>query len=184
MKSKSNSLWLAVLLGTCCITAHAQSSNADSKARTNLAYGGGGIRGNMVVLPAVADGVLVTAQESRDFEGEKGYYEPLPLRPRSMLPSIDILKPVPAADLKVKAPFPISVQFRAQDAAIVPGSFRVYYGALKVDITERITKYVQVTPEGFTLEQAKIPVGKHRLTLHVADEKQRVAERELRVEVE
>ena len=58
------------------------------------------------------------------------------------------------------------------------------YGAFKLDITNRITKFVQVTKEGFSLENAQIPVGKHRLTLQVQDEKQRVAERELRVEVE
>ena len=38
--------------------------------------------------------------------------------------------------------------------------------------------------EGFSLENAQIPVGRHRLTLQVQDEKQRVAERELRFEVE
>ena len=41
-----------------------------------------------------------------------------------------------------------------------------------------------VTREGFTLENANIPTGKHRLILQVQDAKQRVAERELRVEVE
>ena len=54
----------------------------------------------------------------------------------------------------------------------------------KVDITSRITKYVKVTKEGFSLENAQIPTGKHRLTMQVQDEKQRVAERELRLEVE
>ena len=58
------------------------------------------------------------------------------------------------------------------------------YGAFKIDITARITKFVKVTTEGFNLENAQIPVGKHRLTLQVQDEKQRVAERELRFEVE
>jgi hypothetical protein len=58
------------------------------------------------------------------------------------------------------------------------------YGAFKLDITGRITKFVQVTKEGFTLEKAQIPPGKHRMILQVQDEKQRVAERELRVEVE
>ena len=58
------------------------------------------------------------------------------------------------------------------------------YGALKFDITSRITKFVKVTPAGFSLENAQIPVGKHRLILQVQDEKQRLAERELRIEVE
>ena len=58
------------------------------------------------------------------------------------------------------------------------------YGALKVDITQRVTRMVAVTKDGFTLEQAQFPPGKHRLTMQVQDGRQRVAERELRVEVE
>ena len=102
-----------------------------------------------------------------------------------MVPQIDILKPEPVADLKVKAPFAISVLFKGQsDAAIDPATFKVMYGAMKFDITSRITKFVKVTPTGFSLENAQIPSGKHRLILQVQDDKQRVAERELRVEVE
>jgi hypothetical protein len=128
---------------------------------------------------------LVSGAEAREFGGEQGFNEPPPLRQRGATPLIDILKPEPAADLKVKAPFPISVQFRAQnDAAIDPSTFKVLYGALRMDITSRITKFVQVTAAGFALDNASIPAGKHRLTLQVKDEKQRVAERELRVEVE
>lgn len=101
------------------------------------------------------------------------------------MPQIDILKPEPVADLKVKAPFAIAVLFKAQsDAAIDPSTFKVMYGALRFDITNRIVKFVKVTSAGFTLDNAQIPAGKHRLTLQVQDEKQRVAERELRVEVE
>ncbi|MCJ0764603.1 hypothetical protein [Variovorax terrae] len=130
-------------------------------------------------------GWLVSPAEAREFRGEDGFNEPPALRPRAVVPQIDILKPEPAPDLKVKAPFPITVQFKAQnDAAIDPATFKVMYGALKIDITSRITKYVKVSPEGFSLENAQIPAGRHRLTLQVQDEKQRVAERELRVEVE
>jgi hypothetical protein len=101
------------------------------------------------------------------------------------VPIIDIIKPEPAPDLKVKAPFAITVQFTGQpDSPIDPATFRVMYGALKLDITGRITKFVKVSKDGFALENAQIPVGRHRLTLQVQDEKQRLAERELRFEVE
>ena len=134
---------------------------------------------------APADGWLVTPAEAIRFKGEEGFNEPPALRPRALVPLIDILKPLAAPDLKVKAPFEIAVQFKGQsDSAIDPGTFKVLYGAFKIDITSRITKFVKVTPEGFALENAQIPVGKHRLTLQVQDEKQRVAERELRFEVE
>ena len=128
---------------------------------------------------------LISPDEAVSYQGEAGFNQPVPLRPRAVVPQIDILKPTPAADLKVKAPFAISVLFKGQtDAAIDPATFKVMYGALKFDITSRITKFVNVTPTGFSLENAQIPVGKHRLILQVQDEKQRVAERELRVEVE
>ena len=128
---------------------------------------------------------LVTAAEAIEFKGEAGFLEPVALRPRALVPQIDILKPQPAADLKVKAPFAISVLFKSQnDAAINPDTFKVMYGALKIDITNRITKFVKVGREGFSLDNAQIPPGKHRLILQVQDDTQRVAERELRVEVE
>ncbi len=133
----------------------------------------------------VPDGWLVSAAEALEFQGQEGFNEPPALRMRAVVPLIEIIKPEPVADLKVVAPFAIQVQFRSQaDAEIVPDTFRVLYGAFKVDITSRITKFVKVTPEGFVLDNAKIPPGKHRLTLQVQDSKQRVAERELRVEVE
>lgn len=128
---------------------------------------------------------LVSPAEALDFKGEDGFNEQPALRVRAMVPQIDILKPVPVVDLKVKAPFPIAVLFKSQnDAAIDPATFKVMYGSLKLDITSRITKYVKITTEGFSLDNALIPQGKHRLILQVQDVKQRVAERELRLEVE
>jgi len=136
-------------------------------------------------LSAAPDGWLVTPAEAREFKGEESFYEQPALRPRALMPQIDILKPDAVADMKVKAPFPISVLFKGQsDAPIDPSTFKVLYGTFKIDITSRITKFVKVTKEGFALESAQIPAGKHRMTMQVMDEKQRVAERELRVEVE
>ncbi len=132
-----------------------------------------------------SDDWLISPAEAVEFKGEAGFFEQPALRPRATVPMIDILKPEPSADLKVKAPFAISVLFKGQnDAPIDPATFKVLYGAFKVDITNRITKYVAVTKEGFTLDKAQIPSGKHRLTLQIQDDKQRIAERELRVEVE
>jgi hypothetical protein len=128
---------------------------------------------------------LISPAEAQSYQGEGGFSEQPALRARSVVPQIDIIKPEPSTDLKVKAPFAIAVQFKAQsDAAIDPGTFKVMYGALKFDITSRITRFVKVTPAGFSLDNAQIPAGKHRLILQVQDEKQRLAERELRIVVE
>lgn len=156
--------------------------NAQKDGKTAPQYGPGGIREPLTALP---DGWLVTPGEARDFKGEEGFNEQPALRPRALVPLIDILKPEVAGDLKVKAPFAIAVQFKGQqDAPIDPATFKVMYGALKIDITSRITKFVTVTKDGFSLDNARVPPGRHRLTLQVLDEKQRVAERELRLEVE
>ena len=170
-----------LLVAICSISTRAQTTNIPQD-KPQAPYSGGGFRGALAQVP---DGWLVDAAEAREFKGEEGFYEQPGLRARSVVPLIDILKPEPSADLKVKAPFAIAVLFKGQaDAPIDPATFKVMYGALKIDITSRITKFVTVTKDGFSLENAQIPVGKHRLTLQVMDEKQRVAERELRVEVE
>lgn len=128
---------------------------------------------------------LVSPAEALTYQGEAGFNEPPALRARAVQPVIDILKPEHSDDLRVKAPFSIAVQFVAQaDAAIDPSSFKVLYGAFNIDITNRITKFVKVSQRGFMLDNAQIPIGKHRLTLQVQDEKHRMAEREFRLEVE
>ena len=149
------------------------------------ATGLNGVDVQSAALTAVPEGWLVTPSEAIEFKGEAGFFEEPALRPRALVPQIDILKPEPVADLKVKAPFAIAVQFKSQaDAPIDPSTFKVLYGAFKIDITSRITKFVKVSKDGFSLENAQIPVGKHRLTMQVQDEKLRLAERELRLEVE
>jgi len=128
---------------------------------------------------------LVNPTEAVEFQGEAGYLSQPSLRARSVMPLIDILQPDGLPEGKLKAPFPITVAFRAQnDAQIDVTSFKVLYGALKFDITSRLTQYTQVNADGFKLDKANIPKGKHRLTLQIQDAKQRMAERELRIEVE
>ena len=138
-----------------------------------------------VAVAEAPNGWLVSPEEALDYRGLQGFEEEPMLRTKAVMPVIDILKPQTGVDIKVKAPFAIEVQFKSQpDAGIVPSTFRVLYGALKLDITSRITKFVKVSEQGFSLENAQIPVGKHRLTLQIQDDKQRLAERELRFEVE
>ena len=128
---------------------------------------------------------MVNPAEAVEFQGEAGYLAQPALRARSVMPLIEILQPESLPDGKLKAPFPITVVFRAlDDAPIDIASFKVLYGALKFDITTRLTQYTQVNAQGFKLDNANIPKGKHRLTLQIQDAKQRLAERELRIDVE
>jgi len=147
----------------------------------------GALSFGLLVAPVTAApvGWLVSPAEALSYQGAQGFEEPPMLSAKALAPAIDVLKPQTGSDMKVKAPFAIEVQFKSQpDAGIVPSTFRVLYGALKLDITSRVTKFVTVNEQGFNLENAQIPAGKHRLTLQVQDEKQRIVERELRFEVE
>ena len=183
MKPQARYLAICTALATLPLVVQAEiTTNVKSTPADAGLYSGGGIRGALSDAP---DGWLVTSSEAVQFNGEQAFNEPPALRARAMVPLIDILKPVPVTDFKVKAPFSIAVQFKnLSDAAIDPSTFKVMYGTFKVDITNRLTKFVKVTKEGFTLDNAQIPAGKHRLILQVQDDKQRVAERELKVEVE
>ena len=137
-------------------------------------------------MPVLAQDLwLVNPEEAQKFEGEAGFLAPPGLRARAVMPLIDILQPESMPDGKLKAPFAIAVAFRPQnDAPIDVGSFKVLYGGLKFDITSRLAQYTQINADGFKLDKANIPKGKHRLTLQIQDVKQRLAERELRIEVE
>lgn len=161
--------------------AQGQTGTQRSGGKT-YPYSGGGIRG---VADEAPDGFLVSPSEAVDFGGEAGFNEVPALRPRSLVPLIDVLKPEPIPDLKLKAPFAITVQFRGQpDTPVDPATFKVLYGAAKVDITKRFTQFATITADGFSLAEARLPRGKHRLILQVQDSRQRMAERELRLEVE
>ena len=84
----------------------------------------------------------------------------------------------------VAAPVRIEVAFTpAPGARIVPSSFRVLYGLLKIDLTDRMKKNATVTETGVVVDNAQVPDGQHRLILQVADDQGNIAEQELRIRV-
>jgi hypothetical protein len=134
---------------------------------------------------ASAQAWLIQPEEAVQYQGEAGFLAPPALRPRAAVPVIDVLQPELVPDSKIKSPLSIAVAFKPQpDSRIEVGTFKVFYGALKFDITSRLAQYTQVSSAGFKLDNANIPKGRHRLTLQVQDDKQRLAERELRIDVE
>lgn len=144
-----------------------------------------------VLLPALpghaAPFDLVTAAEAqRDASG------PAPSRTRSAnvappadaaAPAIDVIEPQ-ALGGTLRPPLRIEVAFKpAPDARIVPSTFRLLYGVLKIDLTDRITGRAQVRESGAVLEDARVPDGNHRFIVRVGDDKGRIGERELTVRV-
>ncbi|MGC4079626.1 MAG: hypothetical protein QM702_21795 [Rubrivivax sp.] len=69
-------------------------------------------------------------------------------------------------------------------APIRPETFKVYYGAFRIDITARIAGAARVTAEGVDVAQAVLPSGSHKLLLEVQDGAGRTGERLLQFSVE
>jgi hypothetical protein len=130
---------------------------------------------------------LVTAAEAQQ-EARAVASAPPEIRPRSvpgpkgLVPSINVLSPAAGATpgAPVPAPLRIELAFKpAPGARIVPSTFRVLYGLLKIDLTERLRKHATVSESGVVVEGAQVPDGQHRLILQVADDQGNTAEREL-----
>jgi hypothetical protein len=85
----------------------------------------------------------------------------------------------------IGSPLRIAVTFKpVAGSRILPGTFRVMYGVLKIDLTDRVSKYATISEDGAVIDQAKMPSGQHRLLLRVADDKGNLGEQELLFRVE
>lgn len=99
-------------------------------------------------------------------------------------PTIEVRSPVIGSQ-PLRNPIRIELGFTpAADAEIAPATFRVHYGALRLDLTERIVARVAVGKTGLQVDNVVVPPGTHRLLLRIADTKARVGETELRFTVQ
>jgi hypothetical protein len=88
---------------------------------------------------------------------------PQPGAPRIHLVAPDISRPI-------AAPTPIEVRFVVEPPAqLKPESFRVFYGAFRIDVTQRLLGSAQVTRDGISVKEAAIPSGRHQLLLSITD---------------
>lgn len=103
--------------------------------------------------------------------------------PRAALPAIRVVTP---GDPGVAVPAPLRIELAfsaAPGARIVPSTFRMRYGVLKIDLTERLRQHATVSEAGVVVEGARMPDGQHRLLMQVADDQGNVGEQELRLRV-
>jgi hypothetical protein len=90
------------------------------------------------------------------------------LTPQAGAPRIEVL--VPDVSKPVGAPTGIEVRFVATAPAEPrPESFRVLYGAFKIDVTQRLLGVANVTKEGIKVSGASLPSGRHQLALTITD---------------
>ncbi|MBL8305876.1 MAG: hypothetical protein JNM33_04220 [Rubrivivax sp.] len=132
---------------------------------------------------------LITAAEAQA-EAKAAASAPPETRTRSLpvpkpgQPAIKVVTPNNTPSNAVNAPVRIEVSFKAASGnRIVPSTFRVLYGLMKIDLTDRLKKHATVTESGVVINQAKVPAGQHRLILQVADDQGNTAEQELRLRV-
>lgn len=132
---------------------------------------------------------LITANEARQ-EAQAEAAAPRPVRTRAApiikpdQPAIRVVSPTVPSTTTLAAPLRIELAFKpAPGTRIVPSTFRVLYGLLKIDLTDRLKKHATVTENGVVVDQAHVPEGQHRLILQVADDQGNTAEQELRIRV-
>lgn len=125
---------------------------------------------------------LVTADEVAQFKGDSLETLSIPLSGDD--PLIEVISPV-IKDGKVTSPVSIEVRFKSVTGKVVDSStFKVYYGAFKLDVTSRLLKTAKVTNAGFAVDKANIPAGSHRLVMRVSDDSGAIGVRELKFTVE
>ena len=111
--------------------------------------------------------VLVTEQEAAASRAAGGLIIPR-LTTQAGAPRIEVL--VPDVTTPVGAPTSIEVRFvTTAPAEPRPESFRVLYGAFRIDVTQRLLGVATVTKEGIKVSGANLPAGKHQLALTLAD---------------
>lgn len=126
---------------------------------------------------------LVSAEEVAN---DRAYAGRVPKSPPTIAvagaPKIEIEQPT---DLKgLSSPFPIKVAFKSEgNSDISVDSFRILYGMLKIDITDRVLKKTRVTKEGLEVKEAAIPVGSHTLVMRIRDSAGREGELRLGLSV-
>ena len=131
----------------------------------------------LLASPAVHAQWLVTPEEAQASQAA-----PQALAPRTApvvtpgAPRVNLL--APSLSNAVPSPTRIQVRFEATaPASIKPETFKVRYGAFKLDITGRITAASKVTAEGIDVAEAALPKGSHRLFIEIQDSMGRVGER-------
>lgn len=127
---------------------------------------------------------LVTPDEARRSQQAPPVVEAQSSAPDPMAPLIAVVDPQ-GIDKALKNPFRMEIDFKTQAGARLDFStFKAYYGAFKIDITERLLKEATRTSTGLRLSNVNVPSGSHKIILRIKDDHSRMGERELYFKVE
>jgi hypothetical protein len=123
-----------------------------------------------------AQAVMLVTEE----EAAQSRAAPTPLAARSPLPTNAPVIKLLAPDTAVTITSPTRIELRfepAPQASIRPETFRVLYGAFKLDITNRLMGHSKISAQGLAVSEAHLPKGSHRLVLEVQDTAGRIGAR-------
>ena len=129
-------------------------------------------------------GELITAEEA---QASQAAVPMLAVDEAPMNPQGPVIAVVDAEALAqpLKNPFSMEILLQAQrDAELNFASFKAFYGAFKIDITQRLLKESSKTLTGLKIANVQIPSGRHKILLRVSDTKGRTAEKEIAFKVE
>ena len=148
-----------------------RASTGMQKALLLLALGSAALLAGCNAIPGISLNLgimLVSAAEVDKYKGDVNENITIPLAGDE--PAIEIVRPM-VKEGKVASPVAIEVRFKpVTGKTIDPASFKLYYGAFKIDVTDRLLKTAKVTPTGFSIDKVDIPAGSHRLVMKVADD--------------
>ena len=111
---------------------------------------------------------------------------PEPLSVKSAIspgaPTIEVVSP--RLNAPISSPTSIELLFQTStSSAVRPETFRVFYGRLRLDITQRLLNTTRITAQGITVKDASLPKGSHRLLLSIEDTEGRLGQKTLEFEV-
>lgn len=102
----------------------------------------------------------------------------------SNAPVIELVTPDNLSN-PIKNPFVMEITFVPTNGSIVDFStFKAFYGAFKIDITDRLMKQATRTEKGLKLDNVSVPSGSHSITLTVKDKDQHTVEKQIKFRVE
>ena len=106
----------------------------------------------------------------KEMQASLGATEPLIAKTVTVpgAPQIEIVHP--RLDTPVVSPTAIQLMFVPAASSVVrPETFKVLYGRLRIDITQRLINAAKVTAEGISVKEASLPKGSHRLLISIED---------------
>ena len=104
--------------------------------------------------------------------------------PRSESGGPNITVELPDTGRALRPPLTFRVRFTpVADTPIDPNSFRASYGALGLDITDRLLRHARFSGQVLAAENVTISAGTHTVTLSIADTAGRKASRTFQFEV-